>query len=104
MITCKHTVSLPLSSHEDGPVDLKLSDPIETVRIDALEASIRLGDLLRGAVDLLRPTVHLYILIVHEYLPLTGRKLSTGQFGQSRNNMQGRNLQQSTHQWRNIHR
>ena len=58
------TNGLPSPSfHEDGPVDLKLSDPIEGARIAALEASIRLADLLRGPVELVRPTVRLYILI-----------------------------------------
>ena len=58
-----HRLPLP-SFHEDGPVDLKLSDPIEAARIAALEASIRLGDLLRGPVELVRPTVRLYNLVV----------------------------------------
>ena len=71
------------SLHEDGPVDLKLSDPIEATRIAALEASVRLGDLLCGPVKLVRPTVRLHILVVHEFPALAGQNLSTGQCGQS---------------------
>lgn len=52
------TNHLPLPSfHEDGPTDLKLSPDAEKARIAALEASIQLNDLLRGPVELLRPTV-----------------------------------------------
>ena len=49
---------LPVPSfHEDGPIDLSLSPEIEAARVAALEASLRLNDLLRGPVELVRPTV-----------------------------------------------
>jgi hypothetical protein len=49
---------LPVPSfHEDGPIDLQLSPEIEAARVAALEASLRLNDLLRGPVELVRPTV-----------------------------------------------
>ena len=52
------TNNLPSPSfHKDGPIDLKLSADAEAARVAALEASTRLNDLLRGPVELVRPTV-----------------------------------------------
>ena len=49
---------LPLPSFdEDAPVDLGLSPEIEEARVATVEASAQLQDLLRGPVELLRPTV-----------------------------------------------
>ena len=75
------------SFHEDGPVDLKLSVEIEAARVVALEASLRLNDLLRGPIELLRPTVYLHAFIADRYLVLTRSIPSLGQCGQSRSNL-----------------
>ena len=49
---------LPFPSfHEDGPIDLGLSAEAEKARNAALEATAQLHDLLRGPVELIRPTV-----------------------------------------------
>lgn len=66
----KNGLSSP-SFHEDGPVDLKLSAEIEAARVVALEASLRLNDLLRGPIELVRPTVYLHTFIADQYLALT---------------------------------
>ena len=43
--------------HEDGPIDLDFSPEVELARAAAIEASLRLHNLLRGPVELIRPTV-----------------------------------------------
>lgn len=45
------------SFHEDGPIDLGLSPEVELARVAAIEASLRLQDLVRGPVELIRPTI-----------------------------------------------
>ena len=45
--------------HEDGPIELGLSPEVESARVAAIEASLRLHDLLRGPVELIRPTVNI---------------------------------------------
>ena len=45
--------------HEDGPIDFALSPEVESARVAAIEASVRLHDLLRGPVELIRPTVYI---------------------------------------------
>ena len=53
-----HKNNLPFPSfHEDGPVDLMLSPEAENAKTTAIEACLRLRDLLCGPVELLRPTV-----------------------------------------------
>lgn len=53
-----HRNNLPFPSfHEDGPVDLMLGSKAEEARITAIEACLHLHDLLRGPIELLRPTV-----------------------------------------------
>ena len=69
------TNNLPTPSfHQDGPVDLSLPENIEAARLKALDASLRLTDLLRGPVELVRPTVHLETFICHD-LNTDGSKL-----------------------------
>ena len=45
--------------HEDGPIDFGLSTEVESARVAAIEATLRLHDLLRGPVELVRPTVYI---------------------------------------------
>ena len=51
--------------HEDGPIDLGLSPEVEAARVAAIESSLRLHDLLRGPVELIRPTVHIISIQLH---------------------------------------
>ena len=65
------TNKLPSPSfHEDGPIDFGLSPEVESARVAALEASLRLHDLLRGPVELIRPTVYIPNSIAHWYMAL----------------------------------
>ncbi|KAL8910059.1 MAG: hypothetical protein Q9171_004613 [Xanthocarpia ochracea] len=54
-----HKNNLPFPSfHEDGPVNLMLSPEAENAKTTAIEACLRLRDLLCGPVELLRPTIN----------------------------------------------
>ena len=68
--------------HEDGPIDFGLSAEVESARVAALEASLRLHDLLRGPVELVRPTVYNLYSIVHRNMALIDWPISTDQCGQ----------------------
>ncbi|KAL8730522.1 MAG: hypothetical protein Q9181_004629, partial [Wetmoreana brouardii] len=52
-----HNLPFP-SFHEGAPIDLMLDPEAEKARITAVEACLHLHDLLRGPIDLLRPTVN----------------------------------------------
>ena len=55
----------PPTFHEDGPIDLGLSPEVEAARVAAIESSLRLHDLLRGPVELIRPTVYITSIQLH---------------------------------------
>ncbi len=78
---------LPVPSfHEDGPVNLKLSPEAEKARIVALEASTQLHDLLRGPVELIRPTASSLDLLTND--PANIGLRYPDQWSQSRSHLQ----------------
>ena len=70
------------SFHEDGPIDLGLSPELELARVAAIEASLRLHDLLREPVDLIRPTVNILHSGTRQNMVLIDGPTSTDQCGQ----------------------
>lgn len=72
----------PPSFHEDGTLDLGFSPEVEAARVAAIEASLRLHDLLRGPVELIRYTVDILRSVARQNMSLLDLSISTGQYSQ----------------------